>query len=220
VFEGQTIPEEVPQDSNGSAGIVERGVQESEAGIRALYLSLEERLGRELDTRERIVAFMPEYVSYLVNRLHKGEDGKVPYERVKGKKPTVLGIEFGEKIFWKRKLGNVKQKLNTRWEKGIFVGVSRSSHEVMVANPEGVVLAKDVMRMPFEQRWGKDCVDWVKWVPWHRYKGDVEADGDLPEEVSGGEEEEGEDREGEGEKVIFIDANPPPSNSCTQDNLL
>ena len=25
-----------------------------------------------------------------------GGDGKVPYERIKGKKPTILGIEFGE----------------------------------------------------------------------------------------------------------------------------
>ena len=127
-------------------------VQEMEGQIRSLWLGLQSRLGKSLNAKERIVAFIPEYVAYLFNRLHQGTDGKVAYERVKGKRPTVLGIEFGEKIFWKKKLGNVKQKLNSRWEKGIFVGVSRSSHEVMVANPEGVVLAKDVIRMPREQR--------------------------------------------------------------------
>ena len=40
-----------------------------------------------------------------MNRLNKGEDGKVPYERVKGKKLFVLGIEFGENLLYKDALG-------------------------------------------------------------------------------------------------------------------
>eukprot|EP00973_Karenia_brevis_P041403 5728168-Karenia_brevis.AAC.1 len=68
-----------------------------EGRIRSVLLSLEERLGRDVDARERIVAFIPAYAAYLYNRLHRGEDCKVAYERVKGKRPTVVGAEFGEK---------------------------------------------------------------------------------------------------------------------------
>ena len=50
-----------------------------------------------MDTRERIGMFFPEYAAYLKNRLEEGKDGKAPYERSKGKEPTVLGLEFGEK---------------------------------------------------------------------------------------------------------------------------
>ncbi len=57
-----------------------------EGRIRALYLGLQARLKRDLDARERIVAFIPEYAVYRLNRLAVGEDGNVPYERVKGKK--------------------------------------------------------------------------------------------------------------------------------------
>ena len=53
--------------------------------MRSVYLGLQERLGRKVSTRERIVAFIPDYVGYLVNRLKKGDDGKVAYERCKGK---------------------------------------------------------------------------------------------------------------------------------------
>ena len=95
--EGRTIVEGAPKQSKGSNGIVERAAQEIEGGIRSLFLGLEERLGRHLDARERIVAFMPEYASYVLNRLSVGQDGVVAYERIKGKKPTVLGLEFGEK---------------------------------------------------------------------------------------------------------------------------
>eukprot|EP00973_Karenia_brevis_P015189 2076010-Karenia_brevis.AAC.1 len=69
-----------------------------EGRIRAILLSLEERLGKDIDAKERIVAFIRQYAAYLYNRLHRGEDGKVGYESVKGKKPSVVGIEFGEKI--------------------------------------------------------------------------------------------------------------------------
>ena len=49
-----------------------------------------------MDTRERIVAFIPDYGAYLVNRLHLGEDGISPYKRLKGKKAEVWGLDFGE----------------------------------------------------------------------------------------------------------------------------
>ena len=59
---------------------------------------LEERIGKRVDPRERIVSFMPEYAAYLSNRLHQGADGRVPHEKMKGKKPTVLGVDYFEKV--------------------------------------------------------------------------------------------------------------------------
>ena len=56
-----------------------------------------------MDARERIVAFIPDYAAYLINRLSQGSDGKAAYERMKGKQPTVIGIEFGEKVLYKLK---------------------------------------------------------------------------------------------------------------------
>jgi hypothetical protein len=59
--EGKTIPEESPVKSSGSNGIVERGVSEIEGEIRAIFLGFQDRMMRRVDTRERIVAFIPEY---------------------------------------------------------------------------------------------------------------------------------------------------------------
>eukprot|EP00973_Karenia_brevis_P037381 5153238-Karenia_brevis.AAC.1 len=56
-------------------------------------------MGKEINAKERIVAFIPAYAAYLYNRLHRGDDGKVASERIKGKKPSVVAIEFGEKGF-------------------------------------------------------------------------------------------------------------------------
>eukprot|EP00973_Karenia_brevis_P002428 327328-Karenia_brevis.AAC.1 len=65
-----------------------------------MYLGLEKRSGREINAKERIIAFISEYAAYLFNRLHKGLDGKVAYERVKGKVPIVMGVEFGEQVLY------------------------------------------------------------------------------------------------------------------------
>ena len=59
-------------------------------------------MGREIDAREKIVNFIPEYASYSMNRLEVGKDGKVAYDRAKGKKPTVLGWSLGRNSYTKR----------------------------------------------------------------------------------------------------------------------
>ena len=61
--EGRTIEEVAPVASKGSNGLAERAVQEIEGLIRAILLSLEERLGMKLDARERIIAFIPSYAA-------------------------------------------------------------------------------------------------------------------------------------------------------------
>ena len=123
---------------------------------------------------------MPEYAAYLLNRLNVGEDGKVAYERVKGKKPTVLGVEFGEKILYKVHVGTKLQKIKARWEYGIFVGVRRRSNELMISTPAKILFVRSVKRLPLETRWSEDSVRWVRWAPWHRYKDAEDADGDVP----------------------------------------
>ena len=57
-------------------------------------------------------------------------DGKTAYERNTGKKATVSGLEFGEKLFYKVKPGDRDAKINSTWEHGIFVGVRQASAEL------------------------------------------------------------------------------------------
>ena len=59
----------------------------------------------------------------MLNRLEVGKDGKTAIERCKGKSATVMGVEFGEKVLYKKKPGQKSEKINSRWSLGIFVGV-------------------------------------------------------------------------------------------------
>ena len=137
-------------------------------------------MNRKIQSEEKIVLFMSEYCGYLWNRLHVGEDGLTNYEKVKGKKASVLAVEFGEKLLYKVKPKNKLEKLNSRWEYGIFVGVKKLSGELWVATQEGLKAVRSVKRIPAERRWSEDCCRWVRHVPWHRFDGDPEADGEIP----------------------------------------
>ena len=200
--EGKTISEVAPVKSKGSNGVIERAVQEIEGEIRAIFIGFQERLGIKLSAKSRIISFIPEYAAYLLNRLHKGQDGKVGYERIKGKKPTVLGLEFGEKVLFKKNKGLKMEKINEKFEYGIFVGVRRRSNEVLVCSPEGLHAVRTVSRILFEKRWGMDNVNWIEWVPWHRYKDAGDADGDIPEDAP---VEEAEPIQRSGDAPVFVE---------------
>ena len=180
---GRTVVEESLVGSSGSNGVVERSVGSLEGQIRAIFLGLGERLQLELDPRLPIVAFIPEYAAYLLNRLEVGKDGRTAYERVKGKKATVLGVEFGEKLLCKVKFQGAQAKIEARWEPGIFVGVRQRSGEMWVSVKGKVFAVRSVRRLPVDERWGPDCVKWVDRVPWNKYKDAEDADGEVPEEM-------------------------------------
>ena len=95
--------EESPVGSHQSNGGVERAAQTIEGHIRVMKSALEERLGCRVDAERRVVTFMAEYAGYLVNRLEFGKDGKTAYERSRGIKAKVLGVEFGEKLMWTKR---------------------------------------------------------------------------------------------------------------------
>ena len=83
------------------------------------------------------------------------------------------------------------------------MGVKRKSNEVLVARPEGITAVRSVRRIPFEKRWGEDCLNWVQWAPWNKYKGDIEEDGEVPEGVPAEEVRGGLD--GEAGRTVYVE---------------
>ena len=144
----------------------------------------QERMGTRIKLEEKIVIFMAEYAAYLINRLEVGKDGKTAYERCRGKRATVLAIEFGEKLLWKVRQKNRLEKLNPRWKYGVFVVVKATSGEVWAVT-KGLQTVRSVRRIPLEERWNETNKDFVKHVPWNESGEDPEADGDLPEALEG-----------------------------------
>ena len=180
----QTIVEQAPKGSKGSNGVIERAVQSMEQQVRTMKSALEERMGVRVDVRHPILSWMCDYAGFLLNRLEVSADGKTAYERNKGKRAQVLGLEFGERVLWKHgRLGAKMEKINARWSYGMFLGVKVKSGELIILDfeTETISYVRTVRRVPEEQRWSAEYLGKVLVVPWNRGAGDGEADGDAPE---------------------------------------
>ena len=180
----KTIVEQAPKRSKGSNGIVERAVQSVEQYLRTLKSALDDRIGVRIDTKHPVLTWLCEYAGYMMNRLQVSSDGKTAYERTKGKKAEVLGLEFGEKVLWKYGTKGPKmEKMNARWGYGLFIGVRTKSNELIVVDQEtrDIKYVRTVRRVPEEQRWSADNLEWVRAVPWNMGQEDGEADGEMPE---------------------------------------
>ena len=92
-------------------------------------------------------------------------------------------MEFGERVMWKHHPGKVMEKLNARWGNGLFLGVRARSNELIIIDETSKELkyVRTVRRVPEEQRWDSNNLQWVTMVPWNKGPSDKEADGDMPE---------------------------------------
>eukprot|EP00973_Karenia_brevis_P084109 11670071-Karenia_brevis.AAC.1 len=67
-------------------------------------------MNREISAKERRVGCIPAYAAYLFNRLHRGEDGKLAYERVTGEEACSSGGGVWRKGFVQGNLRNQSGK--------------------------------------------------------------------------------------------------------------
>eukprot|EP00973_Karenia_brevis_P047218 6553378-Karenia_brevis.AAC.1 len=54
------------------------------------------------------------------------------------------------------------EKIKSRWEYGIFIGVNRRSNEFLISTIKETVKVRSIKRIPQEEKWGEDNLRWVK----------------------------------------------------------
>ena len=65
---------------------------------------------------------MVRHAAASINRYQVGEDGKTAHERLRGRRFRRDVTEFGESVLYIRAESIGKDKYNSRWEEGVFVG--------------------------------------------------------------------------------------------------
>ncbi len=178
----ETIPENSPTYSHQSNGVIERGVQSVEGFTRSLRSALEERIDDKLEIGDAIWPWLVEWVGWMMSRAEVGKDGKTGYERSKGRKARLPGMEFGEGVLWKRRReGGPLGKLSCMWDDGIYLGVKGTTGEMIIGNKEGVWRTRTVRRKTMQERWTRENLNLVGGVPWQI--GEKEGE-DLKSEVT------------------------------------
>ena len=99
--------------------------------------------------------WMVRWAAMLPSRFLAGKDGRIPYERRRGRKCLAPTEKFGE-IVWHKELKSkteAQNKLETQWQEGVWLGHTRDSDEALIGSTDGVVKAFAVRKKPIEQQW-------------------------------------------------------------------
>ena len=159
--DARTFVEQSPVASSASNGVIERGNLSVEGQVRVLKDAFEARLGKKVPSDHAALAWLVEFAAVLIDRCEVGHDGKTPYERLTGKPSKLLGLEFGERLHFRRcRAAGRMSKLDVSWQDGVFLEYRSLSGEVIVGTADGVLRTRTVRRRPEEQRWTSDCLDW------------------------------------------------------------
>ena len=177
---GRMVIEHSPVHSSQSNGVVERGIQAVQGMVRTLRSAIEDRWGVKLEADHVVWAWLVEYAGWLLTRCEVGRDGKTAYERIKGKRAKLHGMEFGEGVLWKRRReGGPLGKLTCMWDDGVYLGVKGSTGEIIVGDQKGVWVTRTVKRKPEEERWQRSNMKMIVGVPWKKNDEDEKADGEA-----------------------------------------
>ena len=167
----ETVAKEAPERYDSQAnGLVEVGIRNIRGLYRTHRLCLERRLGRSVPIDGPIASWLLEHVCFLTNALRKGADGLTPWTRCRGRAFRQHLIGFCETCLYKLPSKgpqhDAEGNMSARWKLGVFLGYNRESNAYLLANDDGVVTSRAVMRRPIENRWRADLVESITATPW------------------------------------------------------
>ena len=94
------MDEQSPVQSSQRNGEAERTVQSVEGQIRTLVSALEERIEATLNPEDCTVPWLAIHARNLLATFDVGDNGKTPYENLRGKKLKQTSYESGEMIYF------------------------------------------------------------------------------------------------------------------------
>ena len=165
----QTMQEHNPVGSSQSNGATERRIQTIEGQIRTLRNAFESRTGSQLPTSNPLFAWLVVHAGAIIALFETERDGRVPFQRLRGRKMHPEMIESGERIMYQpldhKQLGSAMP----RWEEGVYVGLRMHTGEKLVATTNSVCKARSIKRSIESERWDAEEISKVNGTPWKPY---------------------------------------------------
>ena len=165
----QTMREVSPVGDSKSNGFIERSIQSVQSQIRTMKHALEARLGTKIATNSPTFAWMTIHAANILNIFEVGRDGRVPYQRLRGRRMQPELVEFGETIYFQPLKHLELGKAEPRWGTGVFLGVKINSGEKVIATKEGIIKVRSIKRKLESERWNQEEHCWIAQFPWKPY---------------------------------------------------
>ena len=166
--EAQVIQEESPVGESQSNGEVENAVQRIQGQFRSMRSDLESSYQNRIPRDHPAIVWLVKHASDTMSRYEMGSDGMTPYRRIKGKPFNARICKFGECVWYLRPKSKGREKADTRWAEGVWLGIRDISGEHIIGTQDGVVKVRMVRRRPEDQQWKWSEFQKMRGLPWER----------------------------------------------------
>ena len=164
------VPEESVVGDSKANGEIESAVKEVKGIIRATKSNLEKKLGKTLDRKDPMLAWMPTYAADMISRHRVGKDGCTAEKRRTGKNWGRPGFQYGELIHVKEAMTKSAKQARGSYDmamrEGRYLGHHGRTGALLVMTKDGVIRGNGARRMPEERRWSTEGWDELKGLPW------------------------------------------------------
>ena len=124
--------------------------------LRTCKLGLEARINSQVPDDHPIMTWLVEHVAWILTARPNGEDGKAPFQRIRGRPFLKRAVEFGERLLYKLPTHGQRHDgrgaLQPRWARGLMLGYSRFSNEYVIWDGSKVIKARTIQKMKRDLR--------------------------------------------------------------------
>ena len=132
---------------------------------RTLRRQLQERIRTEINSNHCIFPWIVKHSQFLLNRFLTHEDGHTSYFRRWKKDYQGALCEFGETVLF-RVPGKRKNKADTAWHTGIWIGKGTEADESIVQCEGTFLKVRAVKRVIPSKQWNTDLHKLTNSTPW------------------------------------------------------
>ena len=167
----EVTTEDAVKGDKESNGFIEKAVMLLRRIIRTINCHIESRTQESHGDESPVIPWLVEHAGCILPRSQKGRDGKTPFERMHGKKPPKEVVPFGEKVLARRVTTKPRNRMNTRYQYWVWLGMRNNSAECFIGNADGVFRAREIRKLEPQDRWEKEAINNKIGVPWRMTDG-------------------------------------------------
>ena len=154
-----------------SNGLIENAVMLLRGIIRTIKCHIESRTQEPLSDDSPVIPWLVEHAGCILSRCQKGRDGRTPFERLHGKKPTQECVPFGEKVLARQITTDPRNRMNPRYQYGFGLGCEATAQNASFGTQMVCSELVKFLRLEPQDRWDTEAINSVIGVPWRMTDG-------------------------------------------------
>ena len=112
-----------------------------------------------------IISWMVRWAGERLSQHSPGDDGRTPFERIRGERCVAPVIPFGEHVQYLPLKTVHKSKGEAARRSGVWLGNNERTEESIVGTPHGVIKCRTHNRMDSDHRWNPDVILSMRGTP-------------------------------------------------------